>query len=152
MLYKKSNTFLLKILLQFLPNFLYRTYTSLKKKLWCKETYFTINKYLGNNFRTMKKFYFLQQGFNGGSITFLSFLFFVLYRQLTPIFSKFMFFLQKKILIPIFSSFHFLSKWITSAHVFSPKCLKWKITSTSSEGCLSIRLDRWNSKLWAVIV
>lgn len=147
----KKNNFLSASLLQFLPNFLNRMYTvHLKRKV----VMFAINEYLGNNFRTKKKFFFLQQGFNGGSVTFLSFflVFFFFTDSPHQYFQILCFFTEKKILIPIFSSFYLLSKWITSAHVFSPKCLKWKITSSWSEGCLSIRLDRWNSKLWAVIV
>lgn len=69
----KKNNFLSASLLQFLPNFLHRMYTvHLKRKV----VMFAINEYLSNNFRTKKKF-FLQQGFNGGSVTFLSFLFFI---------------------------------------------------------------------------
>lgn len=85
----KKNNFLSASLLQFLPNFLNRMYTvHLKRKV----VMFAINEYLGNNFRTKKKFFFLQQGFNGGSVTFLSF-----FTQIahTNIF-KFYVFLQKK--------------------------------------------------------
>lgn len=53
----KKNNFLSASLLQFLPNFPNRTYTvHLKRKV----VMFAINEYLGNNFRTKKKFFFLQ--------------------------------------------------------------------------------------------
>lgn len=79
-------------LLQFLPNFLNRTYTvHLKRKVM-----FAINEYLGNNFRTKKKFFFLQQGFNGGSVTFLSFLFFFFTQIAHTNIFKFYVFYRKK--------------------------------------------------------
>lgn len=92
MLNKKNNC-LLASLLQFVPNFLNRTYTvHLKRKV----VMFTINEYLGNNFWTIKKF-FLQQGFNGGSITFLSFLVFFFITQIahTNIFKFYVFYRKK---------------------------------------------------------
>lgn len=53
----KKNNFLSASLLQFLPNFLNRMYTvHLKRKV----VMYAINEYLGNNFRTKKKFFFLQ--------------------------------------------------------------------------------------------
>lgn len=133
----KRNNFLLASLLHFLTSFLNRT-CMVHPKRKVMNIWVTISgQWKSSPFATRVRW-----RFNNFSFSFLC-------RQPTPIFSKFMFFTEKN---PDTNLFFFLSKWITSAHVFSPKCLKWKITSSSSEGCLSIRLDRWNSKLWAVIV
>lgn len=56
-MFNKKNNFLPPSLLQFLPNFLNRMYTVYLKR---KVVMFAINEYLGNNFRTKKKFFFLQ--------------------------------------------------------------------------------------------
>lgn len=89
----KKNNFLSASLLQFLPNFLNRMYmVHLKRKV----VMFAINEYLGNNFRTKKKFFFLQQGFNGGSVTFLSFLFFFFTQIAHTNIFKFYVFYRKK--------------------------------------------------------
>lgn len=132
----KRNNFLLASLLHFLTSFLNRT-CMVHPKRKVMNIWVTISgQWKSSPFATRVRW------------RFNNFSFFFFYADSQHQYFQNLCFLQKKILIPIFSSFYFLSKWITSAHVFSPKCLKWKITSC----CLSIRLDRWNSKLWAVIV
>lgn len=121
----KKNIFLSASLLQFLPNFLNRMYTvHLKRKV----VMFAINEYLGNNFRTKKKFFFLQQGFNGGSVTFLSFfLVFFFFTDSPHQYFQILCFLQKK------------KSWYQSFLLFN-------FYQSESQVLMSFHQNVWNEK------